>query len=306
MRGPRDAALRAARARMSEGAAAPRPTRVQRARLLQVWRSAGWPFRDPLELDLLAAGWLEQRHSAEGHATVHLTPAGMAVLAQERQRHARPQSLHDRLALRMAAQLAQAGRLVWRELPLRAALDDTAPPEAAAQPPLWPGEAPAAEGAAPALPAAVRRVWRMARPDLFSLRRTSVEAYLRPMVHEVKATRADLLADLRHAAKRDAYAWLCEECYYAYPRGVAQPDEIPPALGIWEWVGPTDGPRLDDGHWALVRPARARPMRLPFALWMALAAAPPWRDPDMPAQAPLGMTAADDQDDQDDQDDGVG
>ena len=30
-------------------------------------------------------------------------------------------------------------------------------------------------------------------------------AYLQPMVHEVKASRADLLSDLRHDARRQAY-----------------------------------------------------------------------------------------------------
>ena len=47
--------------------------------------------------------------------------------------------------------------------------------------------------------------WRIARPDVFSVRRTSVEDYLQPMVHEVKVSRADLLSDLRHSAKRESY-----------------------------------------------------------------------------------------------------
>jgi ABC-type sulfate/molybdate transport systems ATPase subunit len=37
----------------------------------------------------------------------------------------------------------------------------------------------------------------MAKPDVFSIRNTSVEAYAEPLVHEVKVRRADLLADLR-------------------------------------------------------------------------------------------------------------
>ena len=42
----------------------------------------------------------------------------------------------------------------------------------------------------------------MAMPDVFSIRHTTVEAYLEPIVHEVKVQRADLLADLRRATKR--------------------------------------------------------------------------------------------------------
>lgn len=45
----------------------------------------------------------------------------------------------------------------------------------------------------------------MARPDVFSVRHTSVEAYLQPVMHEIKVCRADLLSDLRHAVKREAY-----------------------------------------------------------------------------------------------------
>ena len=89
-------------------------------------------------------------------------------------------------------------------------------------------------------PGATRRVpqqrhqgktsWRMARPDVFSVRRTSVEDYLQPMVHEVKVSRADLLSDLRHAAKRESYQWLSCETYYVLPAGVAEPHEIPRGL----------------------------------------------------------------------------
>ena len=45
----------------------------------------------------------------------------------------------------------------------------------------------------------------MARPGVFSVRHTSVEDYLQPMVHEVKISRTDLLSDLRHSAKRESY-----------------------------------------------------------------------------------------------------
>ena len=47
--------------------------------------------------------------------------------------------------------------------------------------------------------------WAMAMPDVFSIRHTTVEAYLEPMVHEIKVRRADLLADLRRGDKREAY-----------------------------------------------------------------------------------------------------
>ena len=133
--------------------------------------------------------------------------------------------------------------------------------------------------------AAPSGVWRIARPDLYSVRNTSVEAYLQPMVHEVKATRADLLSDLRHAAKRQAYQWLCSECHYVFPVAVARPEEIPEAFGVWVLHG-----SLEDGHFEQLRPARHARCTLPFAVWLALARATPLRsDSDIDcAQALLG------------------
>ncbi|MDN3921092.1 hypothetical protein [Roseateles violae] len=256
--------------------AAPVLTRLHRTRLMQVWRSAGWPCRDGIEIDLLAAQLLEQRLALDGRETLALTEAGIALLARSRQQGQRALSAHDRLAQRFAAQLSGAGRIVWRELSLRALVEEGAAP--AGQPPLLSGEP------LDAAAVAARNVWRMARPDLFSVRNTTVEAYLQPMVHEIKASRADLLSDLRHAAKRQAYQWLCSECYYVFPAGVAEAEEIPEQFGVWVLHG-----ELDAGRFELLRPARHSRCSLPFAVWLALAKATPWSsDEDASPQAALG------------------
>ena len=262
--------------------------RHHRKRLMDVWRSAGWPCQDGVEIDLMAAGMLERQTSAEGHTLLRVTDAGIAWLAEARRAGQRRISLHDRMALAFARQqLLPAGRIVWRELSLRAALaPDEEPPgaavEASAAPPatLWDEEAatPAAQAAA--------RVWRVARPDLFSVRHTTVPGYLRPMVHEVKASRADLLSDLRHAAKRRAYQWLCEECHYVFPAGVAEARELPGEFGVWLMHGTPD----EEGRGArfeLVRPARHARCTLPFDVWMALCRATPLAPAD-DAQPRLG------------------
>jgi hypothetical protein len=135
-------------------------------------------------------------------------------------------------------------------------------------------------------PDQARASWRMARPDVFSVRHTSVEAYLQPMVHEVKVGRADLLSDLRHAAKRASYQWLSCETFFVFPAGVAEPQEIPEDFGVWILDG-----SIEDGTLDLVRPARHSPCKLPFAVWMALAKATPMR-PDIEApQHQLGDAA---------------
>ncbi|RYF67299.1 MAG: hypothetical protein EOO29_37160 [Comamonadaceae bacterium] len=277
---------------------------------MQIWRSAGWPCKDALEIDLLAAQLVVLQVSPEGFESLRLTDEGIRTLAVARQRNVRALSTHDRLAAKFAEHLLAAGRIVWRELSLRAVVDGPAPqplagPLYAAVPdaptgstgishntvsttrrhstPLWSEDTdtPAARAAA--------NVWRMARPDLFSVRNTTVPTYLQPMVHEVKASRADLLSDLRHDAKRQAYQWLCEECYYVFPAGIAQPDEIPEHFGIWVLHG-----TVDDGRFELLRPARHASCALPFAVWMALCKATPMRSEAELAQAHLGEAGAGD------------
>ena len=292
---------------------------------MQIWRSAGWPCRDGIEIDLLAARLVVLQPGADGCETLQLTEAGIAYLAEARQSGLRALSSHDRLAQRFAEQhLLATGRVVWRELSLRAPVlpepvvaasaaaanataladpgadVDAALPAAPSPLPLvamaslWEGEeqkeqdmAQSSDAAQPASRPARQR-WRMARPDLFSVRNTSVEAYLQPMVHEIKFSRADLLSDLRHAAKRQAYEWLCESCYYVFPAHIAKPEEIPPRFGVWVLHG-----GVDDGHFELLRPARHASCKLPFAVWMALCKATPLRSSENEAaQTRLGAPGA--------------
>jgi len=262
------------------------PRRTHLTRLLSIWRSAGWPCRDAIELDLVAAGWATLADGAGGHQTIRLTEAGIRLLAEARQRNQRSLSAHDQLAARVAAQLMAAGRVVWRELSLRAriASHDPLPGGAAAMTDeaLWPDdETPTQQ------PSQGKATWRMARPDVFSVRRTSVENYLQPMVHEIKVSRADLLSDLRHAAKRESYQWLSCETHYVLPAGVAEPQEIPEAFGVWLLHGP-----IDSGTLELARPARHMPCKLPFAVWMTLATATPISLGGEPAQRALVDTTA--------------
>ncbi|MBV8379513.1 MAG: hypothetical protein JO369_01935 [Paucibacter sp.] len=238
----------------------PTLTRQHRARLMALWRSAGWPYKDGIEIDLLAAGLLVAHRDELGREQLRLTDAGISWLAQARQQGQRAQSRHDRLALRFAEQLVGAGRIVWRELSLRAIIATEAP--APADSALWPAQAP------PDAP--VPHHWRLARPDLFSVRNTSVESYLQPQVHEVKVSRADLQSDLRDAAKREAYEWLSCETSYLFPAGIAEAQEIPEPYGVWVLHGEIDGGRFEQ-----LRPARHRHCTLPFAVWLALAKATP-------------------------------
>ena len=228
---------------------------AHRRRLREVYRSAGWPCLDAIEVELLAAGLLARVLQPSGHETLRVTDAGIKVIAETLQRNRARRGAHEALVERVAREMTRAGRIAWRGLSLRAKVGDA---------------------------------WAMAMPDVFSIRHTTVEAYLEPVVHEVKVHRADLLGDLRQPAKRAAYLQMAGECWYVIRAGIARPDEIPPECGV---LVATDA-ALD-----VARPAPRRALRLPFDAWMALARAAPmdgWRLED--AQGWLGDTQAPSQD----------
>jgi hypothetical protein len=211
---------------------------LHRRRLREVWRSAGWPRQDMIEVELLAAGLLERLRDADGRETLRVSDAGVEVLVQTLQRNRAARSEHEDLVERVAREMQRAGRVVWRGLALRARVGE--------------GEAAA---------------WAMAVPDVFSIRHTTLEDHVAAIAHEVKVRRADLLSDLRRPAKAQAYHALAGECWYVLKAGIGSAEEIPEAYGVMF--------AQDSGALEVVRPAPRRPMRLPFAVWMALARAAP-------------------------------
>ena len=219
-------------------------------RLRDIYRSAGWPCQDAVEIELLAAGLVERLRGPHGHETLRVTDAGIALLAETLQRNRARRDAHEELVRRIAGEMTRAGRIAWQGLTLRARVGDG---------------------------------WAMAMPDVFSIRHTSVEAYLDPIVHEIKVRRADLLSDLRHETKRAAYLQLSRECWYVIREGIADAEELPAECGVLV---------AGDAGLVVARPAPRRPMQMPFQLWMALARATPlpgWRMED--EQACLGDTS---------------
>ena len=252
---------------------------THRRRLREIWRSAGWPCQDLVEVELLAAGLLERVHEASGHERLRVTDAGVQVLAATLQRNRAARDAHEALVERVALEMQRAGRIAWRGLSLRASVPvETASDGKAA--------APVALVASETADDTQARRWAIAMPDVYSIRNTTVEDYLQPIVHEIKVRRADLQSDLRHASKRAAYLALSSECWYVLAEGIAQPEEVPPECGVLIARKSAGA----DGAWVLdvVRPAPRRALRLPFMTWMALAKATPVPGPLDNGQAWLG------------------
>lgn len=249
----------------AEAAPVPRLGAVHERRLRALWRSAGWPCHDVVEAELLLAGALERRVDAVGRETLHPTDAGLALIAAAVQRNRRARDRHEALVARVAVEMQRAGRVVWRGLSLRAPPMAVAPVE---------GEETAARGG-----------WTMAMPDVFSIRHTTVEDYVEPVVHEIKVRRADLLSDLRKAAKREAYRAIASQCWYVIQAGIGEADEIPPEYGVMRAHGDGEAATLE-----VLRAAPKRAMRLPFIAWMALARATAEPPLDDEAQPDLGGT----------------
>jgi hypothetical protein len=229
----------------------PALTELHRRRLRAIWRSAGWPSQDLVEVELLAAGWVERLRDGHGRETLRVTDLGVQVLAATLARHRAARDAHEALVGRVALALQRAGRIVWRGLSLRARVGDDA---------------------------AGTGQWVVARPDVFSIRHTTVEDYLEPVAHEIKVRRADLLGDLRRPAKGAAYRQLAGECWYVLGEGVGDARDVPGDYGVMVERG---------GVLDVLRPAPRRAQRLPFGTWMALARATP-EPPGEPAQAALG------------------
>jgi len=214
-------------------------TSLHHRRLREIWRSAGWPSHDLVEVELLAAGWVARIRDDQGRETLRVTDAGIEVLAATLARNRAARDAHEALIGRVAVAMQRAGRIVWRGLSLRVRIGDDA---------------------------AGTGQWTVARPDLFSVRHTSVEDYLEPVVHEIKVRRADLLGDLRRPAKGEAYRQMARECWYVLAEGIGEAADVPEDYGVMvERAGVLD----------VLRPAPRRALRLPFATWMALARATP-------------------------------
>ncbi|HEU4620912.1 MAG TPA: hypothetical protein VFS42_01690 [Burkholderiaceae bacterium] len=181
-------------------------SRAHARRLRDYYRSAGWPYGDNVEIDLLAAGFITRATSVNGCDAIVVTDLGLAHIAASLERNRRSRDAHEGLVAQTAAYLRQHGRLAYTASKFR----------------VKPAER-----------------WQIVKPDVFSIRRTFEAHRCEPTVHEIKAHRSDLLGDLKREDKRNGYAQIASRVTYVLAQGIAEPEEIPEPFGVW--VAHADG-----------------------------------------------------------------
>lgn len=182
-----------------------------------------------MEIDLINAGMIRRVLSEVGPERIEVTDEGLRALGNALSRNRSAFDGHEMLVERLAMSEAAAGRLVYRGLMLRGRIDSG---------------------------------WKRCRPDLYSIRTSSVAAYTEPVIHEVKVRRADLLSDLRNPEKRAAYQALSSAFYYVLPERLASLDEIPEDCGVIY---------ARDRGFSLARSSQRRLVEPGHDIWMALA-----------------------------------
>lgn len=204
-----------------------------------------------VEVELQVAGLIIAVPDSFGRETMQLTPEGLIAIAEAHSSNKASRTAHDSLVERVGALAQREGRVVWTGVPLRAQVN---------------GE------------------WVQAIPDVFSVRNTTVEAYLEPVVHEIKVSRADLLGDLKKPEKRAAYLAMASQVFYVLGldgrgRCIGVADDVPAECGVL--VATAEGLEL-------TRPAPKQPFQgFRFDTWMALVKAVPMRKADEPDQLQL-------------------
>lgn len=168
---------------------------------------------DNLDLDLLRVGAINYD---PGRMSDYMcvTRLGMQLLAEELERVRKAREPHNTLAGRLAKHLQTTGRLTWENIEFKAA----------------PGV--------------------LVRPDVYSLVATHTEKRLCPIVHEVKVSRADFLADVANQAKREGYFKIACYVVYAAPQGMIELSEVPDDCGLIV--------ELKDGVWKQLRRGQRR------------------------------------------------
>jgi DNA repair protein MmcB-like len=73
--------------------------------------------------------------------------------------------------------------------------------------------------------------WGTARPDVFSIVKTTNLRKCIPIVHEIKVSRSDFQSDVR-TGKWEKYKPVCQGVYFVCPVGMVDKSEVPSEAGL--------------------------------------------------------------------------
>ena len=90
---------------MTDTPTSPRITRKHLTRLREIYRSSGWPCRDPLEVDLILSGLVQAERDCQGRETPYLTPVGLQALADAHVANTANCSAHDEAVTQVAQRM---------------------------------------------------------------------------------------------------------------------------------------------------------------------------------------------------------
>lgn len=174
----------------------------QRLRFYWQGRSRGAAsLTDAIDLDLAGMGLICRRDRGHGAVYFSITPEGEVALAEEKQREIARRAPHHDMGARLAAFLRSQGRVTWEGIEFMVGDMNSATRQAV-------------------------------RPDVFSLVCTRNADRINPLVHEIKVSRADFLADVANPKKREGYARIADAVIYVAPAGMIAPDEVPAPCGL--------------------------------------------------------------------------
>jgi hypothetical protein len=165
---------------------------------------------DAVDLELIDRGLLGYAVKPSGlHAFPMFVVTAQGVrwlswLSAQRREARRP---HESLIEGLASHLRAAGRLVWANIEFPAVVGGRA-------------GAAAHDSSAPC------------RPDVYSILPSLSEERCAPIVHEIKVSRSDLMADLAQPDKRERYFRVASRVVYVMPESIAAPDDVPRECGL--------------------------------------------------------------------------
>lgn len=181
-----------------------KPTHIERLRKLwSLGRPAHVVGLGGIELDLIVHGLIETiDNTYSPNPVLIVTRRGVIRLSEARQSRVAAQQPHHELGARLARHLQGKGYLTWENVefanPIR-----THP-----------------------------KNWDQVRPDVFACMPATQAEYTASGIYEVKANRADFLADMAKPSKREAYAQLAAAVYYCCPEGLIDRAELPKGYGL--------------------------------------------------------------------------